>query len=731
TDWTPSKDNYDEVKTPVVNGYVADQASVPSTAVTQDNIEKTVTYTAVGKIVPVDPDGNKIPDVPTPDYKNDPDDPTKVVPNEPVPEIPGKTPETPTVTPNDPTKDTEVVYQANSQKAIINYIDQDSNYSVIKSDTVTGSSNEKINYSTATELEELLNKGYVLVSDGFPADATFDDDQNTDQVFTVIVKHGEAPVGPNNPHEPGTPVNPNDPDGPKWPATDEYSKEYTSTVHFVDENGNKVFDDNVQTSTWTRTLIIDTVTGEIKNTDASWQSDKAQYDVVNVAVKDGYYADKSQVAAKDAVQADLEDTVVYKTLGKVVPVDPNGNEIPNVSQPQYNNDPTDPTKGGKTDVPDIPGYTPEVPSVTPENPGKDTPVVYVPVQNEQTAKIIYIDTTTGATLEMDSVTGMPGTTIDYSTKDRIENLVNKGYVVVEDGFSEANDPVFDSDDNTDQVYYVRLEHATVPVGPNNPHEPGTPINPNDPDGPKWPATDEYSKEYTSTVHFVDKNGNKLREDDVQTSTWTRTLIIDKVTGEVLNSNETWLADKDSYTDVKVPVIEDYVADKAVVLGQATQQQDLETTVTYSPIGVIVPVDENGNKISGANTPQYKNDPNDPTKVVVTDTPDVPGYTTDIPSVLPNDATVDTPVVYKKVSEPVSEQSVQPAQPQLTSVTEVSQPQQASVAKSSAAPQVTKAQPETVLPQMGDSNEHNLVMLGITMLASLFGLASFTKTKKKQ
>ncbi|MBF0844882.1 hypothetical protein IR117_09720, partial [Streptococcus danieliae] len=81
----------------------------------------------------------------------------------------------------------------------------------------------KIAYSTAAKIKELTDKGYVLVSDGFPADATFDNDKNTDQVFDVILKHGEKPVGPTDPHEPDTPINPSDPDGPKWPAKDQYS----------------------------------------------------------------------------------------------------------------------------------------------------------------------------------------------------------------------------------------------------------------------------------------------------------------------------------------------------------------------------------------------------------------------------------------------------------------------------------------------------------------------------
>ncbi|WP_035460404.1 mucin-binding protein, partial [Ligilactobacillus apodemi] len=186
----------------------------------------------------------------------DPDDPTKVVPNEPVPEIPGKTPETPTVTPNDPTKDTEVVYA--SQKAVINYIDQDNNDSILASDSVVGASDEKINYSTADQINALLAKGYELVSDGFPADATFDDDSSVDQVYNVVFKHATQTVTPNDPQKPGDPINPDDPEGPKWPAgtdKDSVQKDVTETVHYVGAGDNTPAD-VVQNATWTRTVTV-------------------------------------------------------------------------------------------------------------------------------------------------------------------------------------------------------------------------------------------------------------------------------------------------------------------------------------------------------------------------------------------------------------------------------------------------------------------------------------------
>ncbi len=645
-DWKSDKENYDEVKTPVVKGYVADKATVPSTAVTQDDIEVTVTYTKVGKIVPVDPAGNEIPGVDQPSYNNDPDDPTKVTPNQPVPEIPGFVPQVPSVTPDKPGEDTPVVYvpvapEETTQKAKVIYRDTTTGQDLDSAD-LTGRSGSKIDYSTADKIKEFTNKGYVLVNDGFPTDAIFDNDGDVDQTYYVNFKHGEAPVGPNDPHEPGTPIDPNDPDGPKWPAKDEYTKEFTSTVHFIDDKGNKVFDDDVQTSTWTRTLYVDTVTGEVKNPNESWKSDKDKYTDVTAPVVDGYYADKDRVAGKVAVQENLEEMITYKPLGNIVPVDPEGNKIPGAPTPQYNNDPKDPTKGGKTPVPEIPGYTPQVPSVTPEKPGEDTPVVYVkndpnkptvPTQNDQKAKIVYYDVTTDTTLDESDLTGRPGDKIDYSTADKIKGLTNKGYVLVKDGF--PSDAAFDKNDDVDQTYYVTFKHGEVPVGPNDPHRPGEPINPNDPNGPKWPAKDEYTKEFTSTVHFVDNKGNKVKDDDVQTSTWTRTLYVDTVTGEVKNPNETWKSDKDRYAEVTAPVIEDYYADKASVPAKDTVQENIEETITYNPVGKIVPVGPNGEPIPGAPTPEYNNDPNDPTEVTPNQpVPEIPGYTPEVPSVTP-------------------------------------------------------------------------------------------------
>ncbi|KHE30023.1 hypothetical protein NH13_05205, partial [Lactobacillus acidophilus] len=190
--------------------------------------------------IPVDPNGNPIPNVPTPQYPTDPTDPTKVTPDEPVPTIPGYTPSTPTVTPTDPGKDTPVPYNpvvpAKDQKAVVNYVDADEDNKLITSSgDLTGKAGETINYSTADTIKDLENKGYVLVNDGFPAGAKYDSDDNTTQIYTVVLKHGTTTITPDKPGKPGEPINPNDPDGPKWPdnsGENNLSKTGTQTIHY-------------------------------------------------------------------------------------------------------------------------------------------------------------------------------------------------------------------------------------------------------------------------------------------------------------------------------------------------------------------------------------------------------------------------------------------------------------------------------------------------------------------
>lgn len=463
SEWNVTSHTFGYKDTPVIDGYHADKRNAGGSVVTPDDLNKeiVVTYKPNGKIIPVDPNGNPIPDVPTPTYPTDPTDPTKVVPDEPVPEIPGMTPSTPTVTPEDPGKDTPVPYNpvtpAKDQIAQVIYRDvQDgANTQLSTSGNLAGKGGSEINYSTADTIKDLISKGYVLKNDGFPAGAVFDNDDNKTQIFYVDFIHGQAPVNPDNPHEGVDPS--------------QYEKNVKETVHY-EGAGDKTPADNVQTSKWTRTLTIDSVTGKIiengqYTTDWSIaKGEKTVYDQVNTPVVDGYHADKREVSATAVTQDDIEVTVTYTPNGKIVPVDPNGNPIPNVPTPNYTNDPTDPTK--------------------------DTPVVYkdnkVPTTpNTQKAVVNFIDVNTGKVIKTSGIlSGRPGEDINklYSSAEFIKQLEDAGYEVVYNAFDgDGVTKYFDNDDNTVQQFTIALKLKEKAKTPD-------PVLP-DPEVPAEPAKD--------------------------------------------------------------------------------------------------------------------------------------------------------------------------------------------------------------------------------------------------
>ena len=124
TDWQAVNGDtvFDQVDSPVINGYYADKALIPEFSgltVDSSDVNKLVVYKPVGSLVP----SSKDPDFPNPGntvYPNDPDDPTTVG-HVIVPDVPGYTPTIngkpikpgTTLEPDDPTQDTPVIYVKN------------------------------------------------------------------------------------------------------------------------------------------------------------------------------------------------------------------------------------------------------------------------------------------------------------------------------------------------------------------------------------------------------------------------------------------------------------------------------------------------------------------------------------------------------------------------------------------------------------------------------------------
>lgn len=95
------------------------------------------------------------------------------------------------------------------------------------------------------------------------------------------------------------------------------------------------------------------------------------------------------------------------------------------------------------------------------------------------------------------------------------------------------------------------------------------------------------------------------------------------------------------------------------------------TITYTPLGKMIPVDEHGNEIKNAMHPTYVNDPYDPVRVLFTEeVPEVPGYAPVHDTISVNDPFTDIKVSYtlKPRYIPVnSDHPYRPIKPTLYSV----------------------------------------------------------------
>ena len=425
-DWTPAQD-LAEVKSPVVKGYLADKASVPTTKVTADSKDATevVTYKPIGSWIP------NIPGQPTTPikYPNDPQDPTKPgQPTEVLPYVPGFTPEdkdgnplkpvdpkdpskgyvVPNI-PTDPSQDTPINYVANKAKLVVKYVDEKGK-DLIPSETTEGKVGDE--YTTTGKVVP----GHLLVRVEGEAKGKIGKDGST---VTYVYK----PIGswiPNIPGQPTTPIKyPNDPQDPTKPGQPTEVLPYVPGFTPEDKDGNPL--KPVDPKDPSKGYVVPNIpTDPSQDTPINYVANKAK-----LVVK---YVDEK---GKDLIPSETTEGKVgdeYTTTGKVVPghllvrvegeakgkigkdgstvtyvYKPIGSWIPNIpGQPttpiKYPNDPQDPTKPGQpTEVlPYVPGFTPEdkdgnpLKPVDPKDPSKGYVVPNIPTDPSQDTVINYV-----------------------------------------------------------------------------------------------------------------------------------------------------------------------------------------------------------------------------------------------------------------------------------------------------------------------------------------------------
>ena len=469
----------------------------------------------------------------------------------------------------------------------------------------------------------------------------------------VVYKTKQITIDPNDPNfDPNKPVDPSNPNGPKYKdlkLAEEVKRTITYTyaddVADTTKRGTDAEPKHETTVSFTRTATVNAVTKEI--TYSEWtakDNDTTLEGKAVVPVKTGYVAtgdvesSKKDVTGVNATDKDIVEKVIYKDLGKFVPVVPEGFTPPTIENPQYPNNPDDPTKPGTptTTIPYVPGTTPVGPNgkpltpkdpndptkgynpPTPTNPTEDTTIVYTK-DGSQVAVTHFIEvnsetdkTEKGGVAQSIVDTGDAGKAFTKSADvtATINALKAKGYTVVENNYPENGK--FDADSKTNQEYKVLVAVKPVTVNPNDPAPtPGKPIDPNNEDGPKWTPElikeleDGRKEEVKRTINYVYADGKKAADSVEETKEFKRSATINPVTGKITFGD--W-SPAQTFEAITSPEIKNYTPNKATVPASevTATAEDINETVVYT----TKPVTLDPSKPTDPNTPSVTPKPDD-------------------------------------------------------------------------------------------------------------------------
>lgn len=206
------------------------------------------------------------------------------------------------------------------------------------------------------------------------------------------------------------------------------------------------------------------------------------------------------------------------------------------------------------DSPVIQGYTPDksvIEKSTVNPTDKDIEITVTYNADKQAAHVIYVDKTTGKTLETTDLTGVSDQNSGYNTQKQIGDYRNKHYVLTSDETNGKN-IVFDHNDKADQTYYVYFVHGTQDVNRQD--------------------------DVTETVDYKFEDGTTAQPTVTQTKHFSEDGVKDLVTGEI-----TWTpATPQKFDDIATKSIVGYTPDKDNVAGSTVNfcDPDINVTVYY-------------------------------------------------------------------------------------------------------------------------------------------------------
>lgn len=214
------------------------------------------------------------------------------------------------------------------------------------------------------------------------------------------------------------------------------------------------------------------------------------------------------------------------------------------------------------------GKAPEI-KVNADSQFSEVHINYSP--NEETAKVIVRDETTGTILDEKELKGDFDTTSDFNAKSEIAKYTDKGYELVQNDIPE-NGIEFNFDGYT-REFVITLKHG-IDVKTEN-------------------------REVTRTVDFKFADGDKAADSVKQAVNFTREIKTDKVTGEKTIGDWTLKtrAATGSFDEVKVPAIKGFTPDKEVIEGVDAVTPDTKSET----IGVTFTANDEEAKVNFVDT----------------------------------------------------------------------------------------------------------------------------------
>ena len=303
----------------------------------------------------------------------------------------------------------------------------------------------------------------------------------------------------------------------------------------------------------------------------------------------------------------------------------------------------------KIGVPTLPGYVPDKTTVggkkiVPDDGNQEYFVKYKlnehPSTNKQAAIIQYVNlTANNAIVKTTKLEGEPNFPINYDINDDLNDLIARGFKLVDNGFNGKGIQFFGNNDSYVPVFIVTLRRDEIIVDSAHPYQK---VNP-----------EEYQKDITFTIKF-DGAGKKTPENIIKTKHLQRKVLFSLVLNKIVENNtyptEWKTIQKDFPNKIQVPVVKGYHSNLSHIETENINNSKSEIKVSYIRNNKIIPVDENGELIPTKGTLYLETDPNDPTKLNTKQIiPQIPGYRSNYKIITLSNSNKDIKVIYQKIA----------------------------------------------------------------------------------